>query len=65
MRLKSLELQLDWPETLLIQDLRSYVVEELREFGNPIRWAITSISASSEPAVCTRQLSIEAVVIIT
>ena len=64
MRLKSLELQLDWPQTLLIQDLRSYVVEELRNFGEPIRWAITSISASSEPG-CTRQLNIEAVVIIT
>lgn len=64
MRLKSLELKLDWPETLVIQDLRSYVVEELRNFGDPIRWAITSISASSEPG-CTRQLNIEAVVIIT
>ena len=64
MRLKSLELQLDWPEKLLIQDLRSYVVEELRKFGVPIRWAITSISASSEPG-CTRQLKIEAVFIIT
>ena len=64
MRLKSLELKLDWPETLVIQDLRSYVVEELRKFGDPIRWAITSISASSE-AGFTRQLNIEAVVIIT
>ena len=64
MRLKSLEVQLDWPETLLIQDLRSYVLEELRKFGDPIRWAITSISASSEPR-CTRQLNIEAVVIVT
>ena len=64
MRLKSLELKLDWPETLVIQDLRSYVVEELRKFGDPIRWAITSISASSEPGR-TRQLNIEAVVIIT
>ena len=64
MRLKSLELKLDWPETLLIQDLRSYVVEELMNFGDPIRWAITSISASSEPG-CNRKLNIEAVVIIT
>ena len=64
MRLKSLELKLDWPETLVIQDLRSYVVEELRKFGDPIRWAITGISSSSEPG-CTRQLNIEAVVIIT
>ena len=63
MRLKSLELQLEWPETLLIQDLRSYVVEELKKFGEPVRWAITSIS-SSEPG-CTRKLNIEAVVIIT
>ena len=64
MRLKSLELQLDWPETLLIQDLRSYVVDELRKFGYPLRWAITSISASCDPR-CIRQLNIEAVVIIT
>ena len=64
MRLKSLELKLDWPETLLIQDLRSYVVEELRNFG-AIRWAITSISSCSSELECTRQLSIEAVVIIT
>ena len=64
MRLKSLELQLDWPDTLLIQDLRIYVLTELRNFGNPIRWAITSISFSSEFG-STRQLHVEAVVIIT
>ena len=64
MRLKSLVLQLNWPEELLIQDLRSYVVEELRNFGDPIRWAITSISFTSESGF-TRQLNIEAVVIIT
>ena len=63
MRLKSLDLQLDWPEALLIQDLRIYVLDELRNFGNPIRWAITSISPS-KPG-CSRKLNIEAVVIIT
>ena len=63
MRLKSLELQLDWPETLLIQDLRNYVVEELRYFGDPIRWAITSISPSKPGFI--RKINIEAVVIIT
>ena len=63
MRLKSLNLQLDWPETLLIQDLRIFVVDELSKFGNPIRWAITSISPS-KPG-CSRKLTIEAVVIIT
>ena len=63
MRLKSLELKLHWPETLLIQDLRGYVVDELRNYGEPIRWAITSISSSELGS--TRQLNIEAVVIIT
>ena len=63
MRLKSLELQLDWPENLLIKDLRSYVVEELSNIGDPIRWSITSISSSESG--CIRQLNIEAVVIIT
>ncbi len=63
MRLKSLELQLDWPETLLIKDLRCYVVEELNNYGDPIRWAITSISFSESEL--TRQLNLEAVVLIT
>ena len=64
MRLKSLELQLHWPETLLIHELRSYVVEELSKYGYPVRWAITRISSSSEPGIM-RQLNIEAVVMIT
>ena len=63
MRLKSLELKLEWPENIPIQGLRSYVLEELRDSGEPIRWAITSISPS-KPG-CIRKLNIEAVVIIT
>ncbi len=63
-RLKSLDLQLEWPETLLIEGLRTYIVEQLSKYGDPVRWAITSISFSSEFG-STRQLHIEAVVIIT
>ena len=63
MRLKSLELKLEWPENIPIQGLRRYVLEELSDSGEPIRWAITSISPS-KPG-CSRKLTIEAVVIIT
>ena len=64
MRLKSLELKLEWPENIPIQGLRRYVLEELRDSGEPIRWAITSIVFSSK-SQWRRELNVEAVVIIT
>ena len=64
MRLKSLELQLEWPQTLPIEALRNHVIEHVTNFGEPIRWAITSVVFSSE-SLCIRELIIEAVVIIT
>ena len=64
MRLKSLELKLEWPENIPIQGLRRYVLEELRDSGEPIRWAITSIVFSPK-SQWRRELTVEAVVIIT
>ncbi len=64
MRMNSLVLKLEWPENIPIQDLRRYVLEELRDSGEPIRWAITGIFCSPTSAR-TRELNIEAVVIIT
>ena len=64
MRLKSLELQLEWPETVPIHGLRNYVVEHLTKIGDPIRWSITSISLSTESRG-SKELNIEALVIIT
>ncbi len=63
MRLKSLELKIEWPEEVPLNKLRPYLVNQLKQFGEPLRWSIASIS-SSEKTDHYRQLKIEAVLII-
>lgn len=60
MRLKFLDLKLEWPESVPLKALRSYVIEKLSSYGDPLRWGITNISSTDS----LRQLNIEAVVII-
>jgi len=59
-RLKSLDLQLDWPASVHVKGLRSFVVEKLSDYGDPLRWSISNIRISDG----IRKLNIEAVVII-
>ena len=60
MRIKSIELKLEWPNKVQISNLSTFVIKKLREYGDPLRWAITNISSSDG----LRKLNIEAVVII-
>ena len=48
MNLEFIELDLDWPPELSLFDLRNYILTNIMEYGEPIRWAITSISNHSE-----------------
>lgn len=64
MRLKSLELELEWPVDVPLQSLRLYILKRLKEFGDPLRWSITSIT-SPESISNSRYLKIEAVVVIS
>ncbi len=63
MRLKSLEINIEWPANVPLASLRSFVRDKLRELGEPLRWAITDISISKE-IDGSRELHIEAVVIV-
>ncbi len=63
MRLKSLELDLKCSEDLPIQGLRSFILDNLKEYGEPLRWAITSSSIQKRKLISYRHLIIEAVVI--
>ena len=63
MRLKSLELNIEWPESVPLSNLRGYLVNKIKEFGEPLRWSISDI-VHSEKSDFSRQLKIEAVVII-
>jgi len=56
------ELDLDWPFEISIFDLRSYVLTELMNYGEPLRWAITSVT--DHPEKETQIMLVEAVLIV-
>ncbi len=64
MRLKPIEIELDWSDSLPICSLRSVVFNKLQEYGEPLRWAITNVSSTTKKKD-SRKLNIEAVVIIS
>ena len=62
MNLEFIELELEWPYELSVFDLRSYILSKLIKYGEPLRWAITSLSTYSEKSI--QKIYIEAVLII-
>ena len=48
MNLEFIELDLDWPSELSVFDLKKYILSKLVEYGEPLRWAITSVTSHSE-----------------
>ena len=62
MNLEFIELDLDWPSELSIFELKNYILSKLMSYGEPLRWAITSLTTYSEETI--QKISIEAVFII-
>ena len=62
MNIEFIELELDWPCEISVFDLRRYILSNLINYGEPLRWAITSLSNYSGKT--TQKISIEAVLII-
>ena len=62
MNLEFIELELDWPPELELFDLKNYIMSKLIEYGEPLRWAITSVTNYSEKQ--NQIISIEVVLII-
>ena len=62
MNLEFIELELDWPPELELFDLKNYIMSKLMEYGEPLRWAITSVTNYSEKQ--NQIISIEVVLII-
>jgi len=60
--LEFIELDLDWPFELSLFDLKNYILSKLLEYGEPLRWAITSVTTHSEKKI--QLMSIEVVLII-
>ena len=62
MNLEFIELDLDWPSELSLFDLKNYILSKLKEYGEPLRWAITSVNNHSEKKI--QVISVEVVLII-
>ena len=62
MKLEFIELDIDWPDELSIVDLKKHILSVLKEFGDPLRWAITSVTTRSEKKI--QIISVEVVLII-
>tara|TARA_Y100001968_G_scaffold114630_1_gene104075 strand:- start:297 stop:509 length:213 start_codon:yes stop_codon:yes gene_type:complete len=60
--LEFIELDLDWPPELGVLELKDYILSKLLKFGEPLRWAITSITTSSEKEI--QIISVEVVLIV-
>tara|TARA_Y100000766_G_scaffold221955_1_gene194203 strand:- start:123 stop:350 length:228 start_codon:yes stop_codon:yes gene_type:complete len=60
--LEFVELKLDWPFELNLCDLKNYILSKLIEYGEPLRWAITSVT--NHPEKKNQIISVEAVLII-
>ena len=62
MNLEFIELELEWPSELRVYDLKNYILSKVMEYGEPLRWAITSVTAPSEKKI--QIISVEVLVII-
>ena len=62
MNLEFIELELDWPPEVSVFELKNYILSKLKEHGEPLRWAITSVTTHSEKKI--QRISIEVVLII-
>ena len=61
MKLEFIELELEWSSTLSVFDLKEYILTKIKDYGEPLRWAITSLTTHSEKKI--QIISIEVVLI--
>ena len=62
MNLEFIELDLDWPFELSVFDLKNHILSNLLKYGEPLRWAITSVTAYAEKKI--QIISLEVVLIV-
>ena len=60
MKLSSVDYYLDWPVSLKLKNLRSFIISNLEKEGDLIRWSIIDIQNSID-SFGTKKLKIKAV----
>ena len=63
MKLEFLELNLEWPAELNLLCLKNFILSKLMVHGEPLRWAITSITNHSKKK--NQIISVEVVLIVS
>ena len=62
MNLEFREIDIDWPSELAVFGLKNHVLSKLIKYGEPLRWAITSVTNHPEKKI--QIISVEVVLII-
>jgi len=60
MKLSSVDLYLDWPVSIKLNNLREFIIANLKKEGDVIRWSIVGIQNSID-SFGTKKLKIKAV----
>ena len=61
MRLSSVDYYLDWPVSIKLKNLRTFIITNLEKKGDLIRWSIVDIQNSID-SFGTKKLKIKAVI---
>ncbi len=62
MNLEFVEIDLEWPSEVSVFELKNYILSKLMEYGEPLRWAISSVTSFSEKKI--QIISVEVVLVI-
>ena len=62
MKFRFIALDIDWPKEISAFELKDFILSKLRDHGEPLRWAITSLTTHSEQTI--QKIYIEAVLIV-
>ena len=61
MKLSSVDYYLDWPVSIKLKNLRKFIIANLEEKGDLVRWSIVDIQNSID-SFGTKKLKIKAVI---
>tara|TARA_Y100001970_G_scaffold128997_1_gene159126 strand:+ start:4121 stop:4312 length:192 start_codon:yes stop_codon:yes gene_type:complete len=62
MNLTSIEFELNWPQTIDIQNLRQFILKNIAKRGEVLRWSINNINIKDND-INLKILTIDAVII--
>ncbi len=63
MKIRLIKLELHWPKDLQAVDLRNFLLLKIKDYGEPLRWAITEIEPGGS-AENLGKLKVEALLLI-